>query len=111
MHRILIVEPDRYVRELLELQIEYLGFELAGGAEDCDIILLEPSTARGLASARVLRARHPDLPLIFVSIRYPTAETIALRPFAHLVKPFGLRRLASALVAATEMDASRTASA
>ena len=104
MERILIVECDTSVRQLIELQVAFLGYSVAESADECDIAVIEPADARGYAAARRLRRDRPDVPLVFTSIRYPTQETIALEPFAHLVKPFGLRRLASALAAACEMD-------
>jgi hypothetical protein len=101
--RVLIVEPDRAVRELLELQVGFLGHEVAVNAGESDVAVVEPATPEGIAAARVLHAFHPDVLMVFVSIRFPTPQTTELTPFAHLVKPFGLRRLASVLEAAAEM--------
>jgi CheY-like chemotaxis protein len=106
MARVLIFEPDLHVRQLLELQVEHLGHETVRGDSLFDIALIEPAVPDGFAFARALRDRFPDLPLVFVSVRFPTGDTAALRPHAHLVKPFGLRVLGSALAGAEEMLAS-----
>ena len=103
MARILIFEPDPCVSHLLELQIEHLGHEVAHEGGPFDIALIEPAVPEGFALARRLRELAPALPIVFVSMRYPNAETTTLRPHAHLVKPFGLRVLGSALAGAAEM--------
>jgi CheY-like chemotaxis protein len=103
MARVLIYEPDAALRQLLELQVEHLGHEVADGTELFDIAVIEPAEPTGLELASELRDLLPHLPIVFASTHHPTSETHALRPHAHLVKPFGLRRLGSALAGAVEM--------
>ena len=101
--RVLISEPDPAVRLLLETQVEYLGFEVASEDEHFDIALVETAVHEGLELARRLRHALPGVPLVITSIRSPSPETRRLDSHAHLVKPFGLRLLGSALESAAEM--------
>jgi CheY-like chemotaxis protein len=101
--RILIFEPDPAVRQLLETQVEYLGFEVASEDEHFDIALVETARREGLELARRLRRALPGVPLVIASTRGPNPDTRRLDPHAHLAKPFGLRLLGSALEGAAEM--------
>lgn len=109
MISVIIFEPDPCVRQLLETQAEYLGFEVASQDGHFDIALVETAVHEGLEFARRLRRALPDVPLVIASIRSPNPETRRLDPYAHLVKPFGLRLLGSALEGATEMLRTPTA--
>ena len=64
------------------------------------MMILEPSSADGLAAVARLRHRLGDLPIICASIYPPSDESCALAPVAHLIKPFRLRELEAAIVAA-----------
>jgi DNA-binding response OmpR family regulator len=105
MARILICEPHPDLRVLLEAVVRRAGHEPVGQGElttdDApELIILEPASADSLAAANGLRRRLEDLPIIFASILPPTAETKALRPAAHLMKPFRLGELETAIASA-----------
>ena len=88
-----------------------LGHEpvLASDAEgDIDAALIEPAVNGGLELAASLRGRHPDLPLVFVSIYPRSADAMALQPIACLLKPFHLSELEAALRAALAEAPNRT---
>ncbi|HEU5264473.1 MAG TPA: hypothetical protein VFU34_07525 [Gaiellaceae bacterium] len=103
--RILVCEPQAEVRELLRHVVERLGHEPVfpeklAGAEDVDVVLLEPADPVALSTATSLLRRRPGLPVVCASIHPDSAETAGLRPLASLVKPFGLSELERALTAA-----------
>ncbi len=106
MARVLISEPVVEIRTLLALVVAQLGheasFDAAQAADevDVDVALIEPASGPGLELAAALRARADDVPIVFLSIEPPTAETRALQPVRHLVKPFERAELAQALEAA-----------
>lgn len=105
MARILISEPHPDVRTLLEAVVRRAGHEPVGHGEltsdDApELMILEPASADGLAAAVRLRSRLEDLPIICASMLPPSAETRALGPAAHLLKPFGLVELEAAISAA-----------
>jgi CheY-like chemotaxis protein len=104
MARILISEPHPDVRVLLEAVVRRAGHEPVGHGELADetpeLMILEPASADGLAAAAGLRRRLGDLPIICTSIEPPSASTKALRPVAHLLKPFRLVDLEAAIGAA-----------
>jgi DNA-binding NarL/FixJ family response regulator len=89
--RILISEPDPETRILLELHVLRLGHQLLGGGPAADeqpaAVLVEPASTAGLHTARALRSRYPELPIICISIHPPSPETAALEPSAYLLKP------------------------
>jgi CheY-like chemotaxis protein len=99
--RILVLEPEPEIRELVCRVAERLGHEVV--TEDSvdgltiDAVVVEPEGGRGLELATRLRTRAPDLPLICTSIAPPSPATRALEPRAHLVKPYTLRDLSQAL--------------
>ena len=108
MARILILESNAEVRQLLALQVRHLGHEAVCGGEGTgaaggaaiDAAIVEPVAPGGLDAARVLRNVWPHLPLVFVSVRPPSAESRSLAPVLHLVKPVRLAELEAALAAA-----------
>ena len=103
MLRVLIEEPDAAVRQLLELEVEHLGYAVADETGPYDIALIEPADPAAYALAQRLHTLEPSVPIVFVSVRSRTAQFAAIRPYAHLVKPFSLRALGSALAGASEM--------
>ena len=105
MARILISEPHPDVRVLLEAIVRRAGHEPVGHGEltsdDApELMILEPASADGLAAAARLRSRLEDLPIICASTLPPNAQTQALGPAAHLLKPFRLIELEAAISAA-----------
>ena len=99
--RIGIHEPDYHVRMLVGAQVRALGHEpvLLDDADaappplELDAVLVETATEAGIAFASRMRAERRDIALAVVSVADPTAETRALAPEAHLVKPFRLKDL------------------
>jgi DNA-binding response OmpR family regulator len=105
MARILISESHPDIRTLLQAIVRRAGHEPVGQGEltsdDApELMILEPASADGLAAAARLRSRLADLPIICASIFPPSAETQALGPAAHLLKPFRLVELEAAISAA-----------
>jgi CheY-like chemotaxis protein len=102
--RILILEPQPEIRELVERVAERLGLEVLTDepldGETVDLVVLEPEGGDRLELATRLRSKEPKLPLIFASIAPPTAATRALDPHVHLLKPFTLKDLSDALSSA-----------
>jgi CheY-like chemotaxis protein len=107
--RILISEPEPETRILLELHVLRLGHQLLGGGPAADeqpaVVLIEPASSAGLATARGLRSRYPELPIICISTHPPSPETTALRPSAHLLKPIRRSELQHALSEALRKQA------
>jgi hypothetical protein len=102
---ILICEPHPDLRVLLETVVRRTGHEPVGHGELTNgdapaVMILEPASADDLAAAAGLRHRLGDLPIICTSIFPPSDETRALRPVAHLIKPFRLGELEAAIVSA-----------
>jgi len=101
---VLILEPQTELRELFTKVAARLGHQavtavaLEGPEPPADVILLEPDGARGLAAARELHARFPEIPVVCASTLPPTTELRReLSPVAYLTKPFPLRTLEHAL--------------
>lgn len=104
MAKILIIEKDETVRELLLHQVNHLGHEpvvVSSGLElfgiIFDAVLIEPETPGALELARAFRATRPTMPVICASIASQTPEWKALAPDDYLVKPFPISRLREAL--------------
>lgn len=105
MARILISEPHPDLRILLEAVVRRAGHEPVGHGELTSddapaVMILEPASADDLAAAAGLRRRLEELPIICTSIFPASDETRALRPVAHLIKPFRLGDLEAAIVSA-----------
>jgi hypothetical protein len=110
--RILIVEPHPDVSSLFEVLIQRLGHEpvryqdLAPDLDTIDLAIVEPGDEVGFEAAKAIRAR--GVGMVFVSVFPPEAETLAMRPIAHLVKPFGRHSFAHAVQAALSSPADPT---
>ncbi|MGI8606152.1 MAG: hypothetical protein ACR2L0_03210 [Gaiellaceae bacterium] len=65
-----------------------LGFEA---------LLVEPAYPGCFRYAQAVRNARPELPIVCVSIYPPTPEVSALGGVVHLLKPFSLSKLESAL--------------
>jgi len=103
--RILIVEPHRDIRTLLEIVVTRLGHVpvVHDGTDrevamDVDAAVIEPGEGAGLALAE--RLRSEGVGVVFTSIFPPAGEALLLEPVAYLVKPFPLYALEDALTAA-----------
>jgi DNA-binding response OmpR family regulator len=91
--RILLSEIDPDVRWLLRLLLERAGHEVVlPGAppEELDLLVLEPASGEGVASARAARAERPELPILCVSILPDEAEELGLGSVSYLAKPFSV---------------------
>jgi hypothetical protein len=107
----MICEPHAEVRALLGHVVTRLGFEpvyadtRSGGVltdADVDVLLIEPADPTALSTARALRLRRRELPIICASIYPDSPGAEGLRPLAYLMKPFALVELERALLAAVE---------
>lgn len=98
---VLVCEPNGEIRDLLARVIGRLGHEAVfpnedGGAPGAvDVLVVEPGDPWALATARIVRLAQDGIPIVAPSIYPPTWHTRRLRPVAHLVKPFSLRRAGS----------------
>lgn len=94
VRRVLIVEPDEDVRELLVERCRRLGLEpVAGGLDDqgrlpdVELIVAEPASheAQGVLAAH--KALQSSTPIVFVSIYPPSSGVLKSRAVAYLVLP------------------------
>jgi len=98
--RILLSEIDPDVRWLLRLLLERSGHEVVlpgTPARELDLLVLEPASGEGVASARAARAERPDLPILCVSILPDEAEELGLGAVSYLAKPFSVEQFALAV--------------
>src|SRR5438128_2749696 len=103
MARILIAEPSADVRTLFEHMLRRLAHEpvllrtlTEESAVAIDLVLVESADAESEELAATARRLAPGLPILATSILPPTRDA-ALEPNAHLVKPFPLEDLRSAI--------------
>ena len=107
--RILIVDDEEDIREILQFNLENAGYEvvsvasaeeaLSGPAEDCNLILLDVMMdgMSGFRMAEVLRKeRHSQVPVIFLTAR--SAENDLLTGFSaggddYIAKPFSIQEV------------------
>jgi CheY-like chemotaxis protein len=109
---ILVIDDDSDVRAFLADSLQSLGYSVVeaedgeGGLEvlrekSPDLVLLDYAMPgmNGAEVARIVRGRHPDLPIVFVT-GYAESEQLeaALGGDAPILrKPFSLAQLASAI--------------
>jgi hypothetical protein len=87
MGRVLILEPDAEVRELISRVVSRLGHEPLAPARvpthvpgAVEAVFLEPAWAPALELAGKLRGRTPKLPMVFESIEPEGFGLDSLRP-------------------------------
>lgn len=102
--RILIIEPNEEVRGLLSwvvrrLELVPVEYDRSSEVSDVAAVLVEPAAPGAAAVVRTVR-EATGAGVICVSIHPPDAETAALEPVAHLLKPFPLLELERALLTA-----------
>ena len=124
MHKILIVEDDRNIREGLEILLKSEGYETATaadgeealrivntGLEACaTLVLLDIMMPKknGFDVCRELRAKHPDLPVIFLTAKGEEIDKVLAFGFGaddYIVKPFGNRELLARVAAVLRRSA------
>jgi CheY-like chemotaxis protein len=94
VRRVLIVEPDEDVRELLVERCRRLGLEpVVQGLDDrgrlpeVDLIVAEPASQQAQELLEAHRAQQSGTPIVFVSIYPPASGVLKSRAVAYLVLP------------------------
>jgi CheY-like chemotaxis protein len=104
LRRVLIVEPDEDVRELLVERCRRLGLDpVAQGVDEegrlpeVDLIVAEPASQEAQEVLSAHGAQQSGVPIVFVSI-YPPASGVLRSPaVAYLVLPCSSEELERAL--------------
>jgi CheY-like chemotaxis protein len=100
MARLVVLEPDADVRELLLHYLRQLGHEPIDPAADepPDAVIVEPGDPAALRAARAVLADAPETRVVCVSV-YPrsVAATALEAASAYLTKPVRLPDLRTAL--------------
>jgi CheY-like chemotaxis protein len=106
--RILLVEDDEFVRQLVEAQLESLGYEVVGVPDACHAIaalttlprvdllmtdVMMPGELDGLGLATRVRERWPALPVLLASGNPENASDARALGAPHLLKPYRLAEL------------------
>jgi DNA-binding response OmpR family regulator len=110
--RILLSEIDPDVRWLLRLLLERSGHEVVlpgTPSRELDLLVLEPASGEGVASARAARAERPELPILCVSILPDEAEELGLGSVAYLAKPFSVDQFGMAVDRLLALEATAAA--
>jgi DNA-binding NtrC family response regulator len=117
---VLIIDDEEEVLDVLADMLARFGYASmrarngqAGlatlSAEDADIVLLDiamPGTLDGVATLRVIKASHPDVPVIMVTANVDldiAKATLRDGAFDYVSKPFDLGRLRDVLGSALLM--------
>jgi putative two-component system response regulator len=117
--RVLIVDDEPYIRELLVRCLENEGYraEAAPGAEEALAALAAPHEVAlvisdinmpgmtGMELLATLRVRHPDVAVIMVTAvddRKTAIQALKLGAFGYVIKPFDLNELAINVANAVE---------
>jgi CheY-like chemotaxis protein len=105
--QVLIVDPDREITDLFAHAVTKLGHtpqqwdeRMDAESVAADVVLVEPARSGALAFARAVRAAHPGIAIVVVSIRSRGGADRELGAVAHLDKPFERRELERALTTA-----------
>ena len=115
--RVLLIEDDDAIRELLAEDLAGNGFEvsglafaedalvLLGSGEAVDVLVIDINLGDGLTGmdlAEVARGRHPDVELVFISGHAIDRQGRSPHPHEHLLlKPFRPSELARLIREAT----------
>lgn len=95
--RVLVLEPDRDVRELLVRMLRQLRHEpMLEPDGEADVVLLEPGSTTARQTLADVRERRPDVYVVCASI-YPREDAASLEPDAFLSKPIDVANLEAAL--------------
>lgn len=66
-------------------------------SRELDLLVLEPASGEGVASARAARSERPDLPILCVSILPDDADELGLGLVSYLAKPFSVEEFVAAV--------------
>lgn len=112
--RVLIVEPDADIRELLVERCRRFGLEpVADGLDEqgrlpeADLIVAEPASPRTQAVLAAHRAQQSRIPIVFVSIYPPANGVLRSSAVAYLVLPCSSEDFERALSKALSRGAAR----
>jgi two-component system response regulator MprA len=124
--KVLVAEDDRAVRESLVRGLRFEGYEVVAvtdgrqavdmardNAPDVAVLDVMMPVLDGLSACRVLRDRHPSLPILLLTARHAVQDRVAgLDAGAddYLVKPYAMSELAArlrALLRRTSVSGSR----
>jgi CheY-like chemotaxis protein len=104
MATIMVADEHDEVQRLLSFVVARVGHTpvLWTAAEsnalhDFEALLVEPAVPGCLRYAQAVRRARPEVPIVSVSIYPPTPDVKALGCVMHLLKPFSLCELESAL--------------
>jgi DNA-binding response OmpR family regulator len=121
--RVLVIEPDGNVRDMIELALSAAGFApvsastvesarglLDGNAIEVAVVELRATNAEGVEGVRSLRSDHPTLPLVVMgTLLTPRVlqELIRIRVDDVVPKPFTPRELVDAVTRVLRDSAAR----
>lgn len=113
--RVLIVEPDEDVRELLVERCRRLGLEpLSGGLDEhgrlheVELIVAEPASQEAQEVLAAHEAQQSATPIVFVSIYPPASGVLKSRAVAYLVLPSSTEEFERALSKALSRGLARS---
>lgn len=113
--RVLIVEPDEDVRELLVERCRRLGLEpVADGLDDqgqlaeLELIVAEPASQEAQEVLAAHEAQQSSTPVVFVSIYPPASGVLKSRAVAYLVLPCSTDEFERALSKALSRGSARS---
>ncbi|MBK6742051.1 MAG: response regulator [Hydrogenophilales bacterium] len=120
--RVLVVDDDNIMRELLKAILREEGYRVAGEAKDgesaltaCDdlspeVVCLDVNMPgmSGIETLRILRGKHPQVRIIMITgdaSLNTVREAVSLGAAGFIIKPFSQGRVADALRAALKPSA------
>jgi two-component system, chemotaxis family, chemotaxis protein CheY len=123
--RVLVVDDDALMREVLKALLRSDGFEIVGEASDGqralallerirpDVICLDVNMPgmTGIEVLKSIRARYPDIRVVMITGDSSTAtvrEAVGFGALGYIIKPFKAGRVSASLHAAlkTPLDSS-----
>jgi CheY-like chemotaxis protein len=104
MATIMVADEHDEVQRLLSYMVARVGHTpILWGAAESDVLhgfealVVEPAVPGCFRYAQAVRSERPELPIVCVSIYPPTPDVRALGGVVHMLKPFSLSELESAL--------------
>jgi two-component system chemotaxis response regulator CheY len=115
--RVLVVDDDTLMRELLKVILRSEGFAVAGEAKDGQACLTQVERLRpdavcldvnmpgisGLETQKILRQKYPEIRVVMITGDASMAtvrEAVSFGAVGYIIKPFNAGRVAAALRAA-----------